>query len=302
VAISNYYDVKDKDSFPAQAIVLHFNNGRLKSFAPRFCLWILCAASFQLSAHTLKQVLNDLPLINVDIASMDFPPNAYTTANGRVSGKAIETIRALCIIARMKCDVIIYPTARAYMSIENSSSDVLLTANLPELELCCTYTEWSYPFLAGLITHLAIGAIPVDEITLKGHSLVMVRGWKSIYDVYPNLKDLVAAGEVELIETSSIASAIKIYNAGRTSLLWGANVFEWYFDKLSLEWKDEHFRPLVESSAGIWISKQSEHHEDILIRFNLAYQLLKEQGDLDNENFLVPSLKKQVYIETSKPH
>jgi hypothetical protein len=64
---------------------------------------------------------------------------------------------------------------------------------------------------------------------LQGHILVMVRWWQSIYDVYQNLKDLVAAGKVELIETSSIASAIKIYSSGRASLLWGSNMFEWYF-------------------------------------------------------------------------
>jgi hypothetical protein len=130
----------------------------------------------------------------------------------------------------------------------------------------------------------------------------MVRGWKSIYDVYPNLKALVAAGDVELIETSSIASAIKIYNSGRTSFLWGASVFEWYFDKLSLEWKEADFMPLVDGSAGIWISKQSEQHDDILIRFNLAYQLLKEQGSLDTDNFLAPTLMNQVYIEAPKPN
>jgi hypothetical protein len=78
-------------------------------------------------------------------------------------------------------------------------------------------------------------------------------------------------------------------------------VFDWYFDKLSLEWKDEYFWPLVDSTAGIWVSKQSEHH-NILKRFNLAYQLFREQGNLDGDNFLSPTLIKQVYIEGLPPN
>jgi hypothetical protein len=263
---------------------------------------MLYAAAFQLPAQTLKQELNELPIITVDIASMDFPPNAHKTANGRVSGKAIETIKAFCIMARMKCKVFIYPSARAYMSIENNLNDVLLTANIPALESCCTYTKWNYPFLAGLITKLAIDDIPINETMLEGHSLVMVRGWQSILEVYPNLKDLFDAEKIELIETSSIAAAIKIYDSGKASLLWGSNVFEWYFNKLSLQWRDKNFRPLVKGTAGIWVSKQSEHHIDILNRFNLAYQLLKEQGNLDKDNFLAPSLMKQVYTKALLPN
>ena len=265
------------------------------------CLCMLCAVAFPLHAQTLKQKLNNLPIIDVSIASFHFPPNAHRIPKGRVSGKAVETIREFCTIARMKCEVIIYPTARAYMSIEKGYSDVLMTANIPRFKQCCTYAEWSYSFVAGLITELPIDDTPLNETTLKGHSLVMVRGWQTIYDVYPNLKDLVANGEVELIETSTIASAIKVYKEGRASLLWGANVFEWYFDQLSMQWKHEDFKPLVTLSAGIWISKPSEHHEQILNRFNLAYQLLTEQGILGNDNFLAPSLMKQVYVEAS-PH
>lgn len=51
-----------------------------------------------------------------------------------------------------------------------------------------------------------------------------------------------------------------------------------------------------------WISKQSEHYEDILNRFNLAYQLLKEQGDLDKDNFLKPLLMDKVYVEAELPN
>ena len=55
------------------------------------------------------------------------------------------------------------------------------------------------------------------------------------------------------------------------------------------------------NSAGIWVAKQSEHNEEILNRFNLAYQLLREQGKLDANNFLIPSLMKQVYVEAAMP-
>jgi hypothetical protein len=270
-----------------------------KPFVLRFFLWVMCVVSIQLPAQSLKQELNNLPIIEIDIASMDFPPNAHRTRSGRVSGKAIETIRALCTIAHMKCEVIIYPSARAYMGIENGTSDVLLTANIASFNRCCTYADWSYPFMAGLITKLEIEDIPVNETMLQGHSLVMVRGWQSIYEVYPNLKDLVAAGKVELIETSSIASAIKIYSSGRTSLLWGSNMFEWYFEQLSMQWKQQDFKPLMISSAGIWVSTKNKHHKEILKRFNLAYQLLREQKNLGKDNFLLPSLMKQVYVEAS---
>jgi hypothetical protein len=283
------------------ALVRNFSNF-LHAFdfsAPRFHLWVLCIVSIQLPAQSLKQELNNFPIIEINIASMDFPPNAHRTKSGRVSGKAIETIRALCTIAHMKCEVIIYPSARAYMGIENGTSDVLLTADIASFKRCCTYAEWSYPFMAGLITQLEIEDIPVNETMLQGHSLVMVRGWQSIYEVYPNLKGLVAAGKVELIETSSIASAIKIYSSGRTSLLWGSNMFEWYFEQLSMQWQPQDFKPLMLSSAGIWVSKQNNHHKEILYRFNLAYQLLREQKNLGKDNFLVPSLMKQVYIEAS---
>lgn len=267
-----------------------------------FLLCMLYVVAFQLPAKTLKKELNDLPIIDVNIASFHFPPYTHRTENGRISGKSVETIKAFCTVAHMKCEVVIYPTARAYRSIKNGFSDVLMTADIPGFKSCCTYSQWSYPFIAGLITDIAVEDIPITETSLKGHSLVMVRGWESIYDVYPNLKDLVAEGEVNLIETSSIASAIKIYSAGRASLLWGANVFEWYFDQLSIPWEQGNFKPLVVSSAGIWIAKKSDHHKDILNRFNLAYQLLKEQGSLDQDNFLHPSLMKLVYIEASPPN
>lgn len=100
---------------------------RLRLSASKFCLWLLCVSTAQVSAQTLQQKLNDLPIIKVNIASMDFPPNAHQTKDGRVSGKAIETIRAFCTVSRMNCEIIIYPTARAYMTIENRSSDVLRT-------------------------------------------------------------------------------------------------------------------------------------------------------------------------------
>ena len=263
---------------------------------------ILFGVAAQLSAKTLKQQLSDFHQIDVNIASFHFPPYTHRTEEGRVSGKAIETVKAFCTIARMKCEVILYPTARAYMSIENGTSDVLMTADIPRFKRCCAYSKWSYPFVAGLITDRPIDDIPFNEVTLKGHSLVMVRGWQSIYDVYPNLKELVAEDEVELIETNSIESAIKIYSRNRTSLLWGADVFEWYFDQLSIHWRMEAFKPMVLSSAGIWISKQSERHENIQNRFNLAYQFLKEQGSLGKDNFLEPSLMKQVYIEAATPN
>jgi hypothetical protein len=275
---------------------------RLRLDACKFCLYSLCVIAFQISAQTLQQELNDLPIINVNIASMDFPPNAHQSKDGRVSGKAIETIRAFCTVSRMNCEIIIYPTARAYMTIENRTSDVLLTANISTFEQCCTYSQWSYSFIAGIITELPIDNTSINEATLEGQSLVMVRGWQSIYDAFPNLKNLVAAGKVELIETSSTASAIKIYNTDKASLLWGANIFEWYFDKLSMQWDKKSFKPMLVSDAGIWVSKESMHHKHIITRFNLAYQLLKEQGNLGQDNFLVPALMEQVYIEAATPN
>jgi hypothetical protein len=181
-------------------------------------------------------------------------------------------------------------------------SSELLTANISTFKQCCTYSQWYYSCIAGIITDLPIDNTSINEATLEGQSLVMVRGWQSIYDAFPNLKNLVAAGKVELIETSSTASAIKIYNTDRASLLWGANVFEWYFDKRYIQWDKESFKPMLVSDAGIWVSKESVHHKKILNRFNLAYQLLKEQGNLGQDNFLAPALMKQVYIEAATPN
>jgi hypothetical protein len=275
---------------------------RLELAVGKLCLWMLCVTTVQVPAQTSQQKLNDLPIIEINIASMDFPPNAHQVEGGRVSGKAIETIRVFCKIARMQCEFTIYPTARAYMTIENNSSDVLLTLNMPIFKSCCAYSNWSYPFIAGLITELPIDELVINETTLHGQSLVMVRGWQSIYDVFPNIKNLVATGKINLIETSSITSAVKIYNTGRASLLWGATVFEWYFDKLSLQWKEKSFKPLVVSSAGIWVSKGNTHHKDILDRFNFAYKILKEKGDLDQDNFLAPVLLRQVYTDAATPN
>jgi len=262
-----------------------------------FCLWILASIALPIPA----QELSDLPLINVEIASFNFPPNAHITENGGISGKAVETIKAFCALTRMKCKIIIYPTARAYMSIKNGSSDVLMTANIPEFEACCTYSKWFYPFTAGLITRLAQQDIPVNESMLEGQSLVMVRGYQSIYATYPNLNALIASGKVNLIETSSISSAIKVYRSGRATLLWGSNMFEWYFKQLSFQWKDEHFKPLIESNAGIWIAKKSKNHNEILNRFNIAYQMFQEQRRLDEDNFLEPSVMDRVYVEALVP-
>ena len=273
-----------------------------RSKKTKWYFFLMCTIAFQLPAKTLKQALSDLPTIDVNISSFHFPPNAHRTAQGYYSGKAVETIRAFCAISNMKCKMLFYPTARAYMTIENGTDDVLMTANIQRFKSCCTYTQWSYPFTAGLITKLAKDDIPLTENALKGHSLIIVRDWQSIYETYPNLKHLVTKGEVELIETSSISSAIKAYRAGRAPLLWGADVFKWYFEQMSMEWEEDSFKPTVEISAGIWISKQSEHYEDILNRFNLAYQLLKEQGDLDKDNFLKPLLMDKVYVEAELPN
>ena len=62
--------------------------------------------------------MNDLPIIDVDIASIHFAAYTHRTAKGRISGKAVETVIAFRSIARMNCEVIIYPTARADMSIK----------------------------------------------------------------------------------------------------------------------------------------------------------------------------------------
>jgi hypothetical protein len=59
---------------------------------------------------------------------------------------------------------------------------------------------------------------------------------------------------------------------------------------------------MLVSDAGIWVSKESVHHKKILNRFNLAYQLLKEQGNLGQDSFLAPVLMKQVYIEAATPN
>jgi hypothetical protein len=76
-------------------------------------------------------------------------------------------------------------------------------------------------------------------------------------------------------------------------------MFEWYFEQLSMQWKQQDFKPLMISSAGIWVSTKNKHHKEILKRFNLAYQLLREQKNLGKDNFLLPSLMKQVYVEAS---
>ena len=257
-------------------------------------------ASEQSSTSALNSAISDLPILEVSLAAVDFAPSTHIGKNGRFSGRKGETIRMLCQIGRMDCTFRVYPANGAYAGFERGRHDALLTSEHKRFEDCCTFSSYQTPWTVGIIA--AKGSIiPTNEAELIGSNIIMVRGWQSPYKAFPNLDDLIATGQVKVTNSDSIVSSIKMFQKGRAPLLWGSDVFDWHFNHLKIDKSDLKFKELVSIPSGIWVSKASLNHDEILNRIDFAVKTLTDQGSLEN-NILKPALLDAVYEDAIPPH
>ena len=272
----------------------------------------LCSFIFAISliglahAESLEQLeptsLRKHQSINVSIAALLFPPVSHIGEQGRYSGTAVETIRRMCETSNMNCSFQILPTARAYTYIEQGLIDVLMTAKFDRFNECCTFTSWQYKMTMGLYSAQTIETIPSDEVSLLGQEIILIRQWQSPYQVFPNLNSLAEQGKIKISYSNSISSSIKMLYKGRAPLLWGVDIYTWYFKKLHIPMNKIHYKKLVELPSGMWVAKRSTKHDEIIKRFYDAQTDLTETGALENGEFLEPFLMEAVYQDAVVPN
>ena len=239
--------------------------------------------------------------ISVHITAFDFPPVSHIGVNGRISGKGLETVRALCIEAKLDCIFEIRPTARAYYSIENGTTDILMTANLPQFKNCCLFADWDYDFSFGILSYETMNDIPENSTSLLGKNMIIIRQWQTPYLVFPDLDKLVSENKVLVSQSNSIYSAIKMHQRKRAPFLWGSDKFDWYYSKMGIPMEDLNYKELTSSTSGLWVSKQHPRHKEIKLRLDKANKALRSSGSIGTNDFLVPELMDKVYEDAPLP-
>lgn len=245
--------------------------------------------AFLLFLYTVSSMASEhekLALLDVHLGTFESPPLYYTSAKGNFSGPLGETVKALCRASRLKCKITIFPVARAYRNIEVGETQVLLTGKYDRFNECCFSSQWEYPWKAGLFSLLPVEQIPKNEQELIGASLIMVRGWQSIYRMFPNLERLAGGQSVALYTASSDDNAIEMLYRERAKYLWGGDYYLWKMDNMGL--KDKfHYRPLLTIPVVLWVSKKEP---EIIKRLNYGYQQLLEEKQLGEKQLLLPAL------------
>ena len=79
----------------------------------------------------------------------------------------------------------------------------------------------------------------------------------------------------------------------RAPLLWGGEDFKWYIHKIDPQSKYD-FKPFVKIPVVVWIRKDKP---EILERFNMAFEKLKDANVLDEKNLIEPSLMQEKYSD-----
>ena len=266
--------------------------------------WLVKPALMLIAGLLYGSVYAENMRATVYIGSLDFPPLAHVGTEGRISGRAVETVRRLCELANMQCRFRIFSAARAYSNFEQGALDVLITADYPRFLACCTLSQWKFRINTGIFSIQAHKNVPDSETSLLGQKIIMIRGWQSPYKVFPNLDSLVERKAVRVAYSNSIVSSIKMHKMGRAPLLWGSDTFAWYYDKLGIDAANYKFQLLSSIPAGLWVHKNGSlrkqtANQELLLRFNRAYQKLKAQNELTDDNFLVPSSMDKVYQDAS---
>lgn len=228
--------------------------------------------------------------LKAEVAVYEYPPLYHTSVEGHFSGTLGETIKQLCFKGRVVCNTQMYPIVRAYDMVISGQVDVSVSGLHPRFDDCCTATDWSYPWSAGLFS-LSGAVIPQTEAEMVGHSLIVVRGWRSQYRFMPNFDQLVAEGKLRVYYTNSNYSAIQMLNRGRADLLWGAIDFLWYLDKLDLA-DQVQYHERLKIPIVLWVNKKAPQ---VLAAFNRAFAQLKAEHGLDEQNLLQTERMKAVY-------
>lgn len=243
-------------------------------------LLFLYAVSSMASEH------EKFPLLDVHLGTFESPPLYYTSVKGNFSGPLGETVKALCRASRLNCKITIFPVARAYRNIEVGETQVLLTGKYDRFNECCAATAWEYPWKAGLFSALPADQIPENEEELVGTSLIMVRGWQSIYRIFPNLERLATDNLVTVYTAPSDDHGIEMLHHKRATFLWGGDYYLWKMSNKGF--RDQfHYRPLLTVPVVLWVSKKEP---EILKRLDYGYKQLLEANQLGEKQLLLPAL------------
>lgn len=226
----------------------------------------------------------------IDFAVYEYPPLYHTSVEGQFSGTLGETIKQLCSKGGVECRTQMYPIVRAYDMVISGQADISISGMHPRFDECCTATDWSYPWSAGLFS-LTNSDIPKTESEMEGHSLIVVRGWRSQYRFMPNFDQLVADGKLRVNYTNSNYSAIQMLSRGRGDLLWGSIDFLWYLEKLGLT-DQVQYHERLQIPIVLWVNKRSPQ---VLAALNSGFAQLKAEQSLDEQNLLRAELMEKVY-------
>lgn len=238
-----------------------------------FLYIVLLSTGFYANADT------DSAPDKVVISFFEYPPLAHVSHSGRLSGTVIETVREICVKAQLDCELRMLPVARVYRSIANGSSSVIITGRHPSFGDCCSVADWKFPWTAGIYSKTPLELIADTEEELKYRKMIIVRGWRSPYRYFENLKTLSDQGVVKLAMAQDNSSAIRMLEHERAEYLWGGSHFSWYLEKRGLS-DVFNYKPLISSPLALWVDK---NRPDILLALNKGYQRLKQEGGLTSD-------------------
>ncbi|WP_417594296.1 substrate-binding periplasmic protein [Oceanospirillum sp.] len=231
------------------------------------------------------------------IAFFSYPPLAHIAPSGRLSGTVIETVREICSEAGLNCEFKILPVARVYRSVSDHTASAIITGRHPSFGDCCTTSDWQFPWSAGIYSRLPPEHMTISESELKGHRMIVIRGWESPYRYFKDLAALSESGAIKLAMAKDNHSAVRMLQHGRAEYLWGGKHFSWYFEKKGLG-DVFHYTPLIQAPLAIWVDKR---RPDIRQALDEGYQSLKARGALSSDGSqLKADLMKARYEEPAR--
>jgi len=223
-----------------------------------------------------SDVRNDESVI---ISFFSYPPLAHIAQSGRLSGIVIETVREICLEAQLNCKFKMLPVARVYRSVSDHTAAAIITGRHPSFGDCCITSDWQFPWSAGIYTLFPPEHMSINESELKGHRMIIIRGWESPYRYFKDLEKLSKSGAIKLAMAKDNHSAVRMLQHGRAEYLWGGAHFSWYFKKKGL--KDAfYYTPLIQAPLAIWVDK---NRPDLRQALDKGYQSLKDRGALSSD-------------------
>lgn len=231
----------------------------------------------------------------IRLAAYEYPPLYHTSIGGEFSGTIGETIKKMSEVGGSTLQTTMFPLARSYELVNKGLLDATLSGVHPKFDQCCKASQWSYPWSAGLFAKSSQTKIPTTEEEMIGHSVIIVKGWRSPYRFMPNLDKLIAEKKIKVFYPLSNFSAIKMLENGRADFLWGAVDFLWYLRKMDLI-KNFSYHERLKIPIVMWVNKSKP---SVLDSLDSGYKILKQQKMLDEQNLLIPDLMKKNYKEAT---